>query len=162
MRSPPSLDFNPRTPLQSAIGPRRATTAPKQNFNPRTPLQSAIKLNQLAVPGLLISIHALHYRVRYKIDFSSRCSSLFQSTHSITECDTRSPIGWVTRRYFNPRTPLQSAITTNGPVTTTIIISIHALHYRVRFPKISPVVSSTFISIHALHYRVRWYGRGLP
>ena len=37
-------------------------------------------------------------------------AAIFQSTHSVTECDTskRSRLSWP--KYFNPRTPLQSAI----------------------------------------------------
>ena len=59
-----------------------------------------------------ISIHALHYRVRLGSSAHILLGQLFQSTHSITECDpclTR-----VSRfaNYFNPRTPLQSATAT--------------------------------------------------
>ena len=58
----------------------------------------------------------------------------FQSTHSITECDLSSIFcncKWC--KYFNPRTPLQSAIITFNTSHLISDISIHALHYRVRF-----------------------------
>ena len=127
--------FNPRTPLQSAIGhqgPQRPASPISIHalhyrvrshdryfldnvtnyFNPRTPLQSAILLSHMLPRSrVVISIHALHYRVRSiaLITFISG-HLIFQSTHSITECDV-SPAQYV-------RLPRQ--------------ISIHALHYRVR------------------------------
>ena len=58
-----------------------------------------------------ISIHALHYRVRFADDGHN---------------------AFVTH-HFNPRTPLQSAIGVLAlPYTCSQGISIHALHYRVR------------------------------
>ena len=36
------MDFNPRTPLQSAIVDHRVGGVLVANFNPRTPLQSAM------------------------------------------------------------------------------------------------------------------------
>ena len=84
-----------------------------------------------------ISIHALHYRVRpVNLDKADQ-SILFQSTHSITECDSRVTLNRLlpysfqsthsitecdilihTRLFsetnFNPRTPLQSATNANG------------------------------------------------
>ena len=80
-------------------------------FNPRTPLQSAIKDLDLDAHGFVISIHALHYRVR---------SPVFVAFH-------------VQLVYFNPRTPLQSAIQALRQQLRRSFISIHALHYRVRF-----------------------------
>ena len=56
-----------------------------------------------------ISIHALHYRVRPADDVPSIPIHPFQSTHSITECDSDNGSNW-----------------------TSWHISIHALHYRVR------------------------------
>ena len=57
--------FNPRTPLQSAIVTVKLTSTPKIYFNPRTPLQSAIPVTDTEYWALMV----------------------FQSTHSITECD---------------------------------------------------------------------------
>ena len=61
----------------------------RMHFNPRTPLQSAMLtplVNILILES--ISIHALHYRVRWWRFGQVQLRSL----------------------YFNPRTPLQSAI----------------------------------------------------
>ena len=104
---------------------------------------------------------------------------VFQSTHSITECDVNIRCihidDWY---YFNPRTPLQSAMPNWSPSALSASISIHALHYRVRsqdknFATEIDQFQSTHsitecdpsphfraylpfqISIHALHYRVR-------
>ena len=106
---------------------------------------------------LAISIHALHYRVR------SGFAGAFNPCVD----------------YFNPRTPLQSAMIAAYPDYNVRSISIHALHYRVRFaddghnafvthhfnPRTPlqsaigvlalPYTCSQGISIHALHYRVR-------
>ena len=102
----------------------------------------------------------------------------FQSTHSITECDSPVSTGQSSTWYFNPRTPLQSAIRTTGIRRFTVPISIHALHYRVRSLKLmicqlwkafqsthsitecdldvtDQSIVNAYISIHALHYRVR-------
>ena len=58
---------------------------------------------------------------------------LFQSTHSITECDPCDQISPRVRGHFNPRTPLQSAIISYSSRNDAFLhISIHALHYRVR------------------------------
>ena len=67
--------------------PDQTLTTSQAYFNPRTPLQSAILDTEL------LSVIAL-----------------FQSTHSITECDARTPSQCDLRPHFNPRTPLQSAI----------------------------------------------------
>ena len=56
-----------------------------------------------------ISIHALHYRVRLQATTGKSDPQPFQSTHSITECDPGGP------NYLD-----------------YLAISIHALHYRVR------------------------------
>ena len=64
---PISNHFNPRTPLQSAIVSVMRIHRLFLHFNPRTPLQSAI----------------LHIRV------PPTQPTLFQSTHSITECDRK-------------------------------------------------------------------------
>ena len=107
---------------------------------------------------LEISIHALHYRVRCagsprtgaevflfqsthsitECDFHAveiiPTNPIFQSTHSITECDR--PPGWPVDcggSYFNPRTPLQSAMLLLMVFSAKREISIHALHYRVRY-----------------------------
>ena len=83
----------------------------------------------------MISIHALHYRVRHRIRISFKHHfTTFQSTHSITECDEMDQEKFIAKAK----------------------ISIHALHYRVR-PEVSvtPTINDLSISIHALHYRVR-------
>ena len=130
-----SAYFNPRTPLQSAIIIHPPILHNPHHFNPRTPLQSAMAIGVMqAVSKAVISIHALRYRVR--LSFSSlllvviiisihalryrvRCCrswssnhslTRFQSTHSVTECDKLSSSYTSTCVYFNPRTPLQSAI----------------------------------------------------
>ena len=58
---------------------------------------------------------------------------VFQSTHSITECDFEHRISRV----------------------VVGVISIHALHYRVRRRRLLGDSDHVWISIHALHYRVR-------
>ena len=103
--------FNPRTPLQSATLNYRQADDHHAHFNPRTPLQSATVNHMANFVGQRISIHALHYRVRpVKSLFAATFDIVFQSTHSITECDA---------------TPLDAP---GGGLQ----ISIHALHYRVR------------------------------
>ena len=57
--------------------------------------------------------------------------------------------------YFNPRTPLQSAMTNLLQQAFTVFISIHALRYRVRSTVRTVILHESGISIHALHYRVR-------
>ena len=132
------MNFNPRTPLQSAIPSFDGIKVPTHYFNPRTPLQSAIlsppilpatersfqsthSITECDRSGTFtftikvsnISIHALHYRVRWQITATrTRRRKPFQSTHSITECDGKTETNTFTVRY----------------------ISIHALHYRVRSP----------------------------
>ena len=114
--------FNPRTPLQSAIEIRwypLASNEPFQsthsitecdsksndviptglNFNPRTPLQSAILRGFFFFWGT-ISIHALHYRVRSKHKFFTLSKILFQSTHSITECDPLTLCGMMVQSHI--------------------------------------------------------------
>ena len=60
-----------------------------------------------------ISIHALHYRVRPgDVAISTAYYIIFQSTHSITECDALRWPQAVQVSHFNPRTPLQSATAT--------------------------------------------------
>ena len=111
---------------------------------------------------------------------SGSSGSIFQSTHSITECDPSEPDRYLCnfrisihalhyrvrpsasgsslcrKTYFNPRTPLQSA-TARYEFADVIeyAISIHALHYRVRRCLTSSALRRGAISIHALHYRVR-------
>ena len=58
------VDFNPRTPLQSAIINMIKLLSLSIHFNPRTPLQSAM----IAKATFWLT-------------------TTFQSTHSITECD---------------------------------------------------------------------------
>ena len=82
---------------------------------------------------LSISIHALHYRVRQILIRPLLIVSTFQSTHSITECDAITATSVVTTvKNFNPRTPLQSATQDECGCSPASLISIHALHYRVR------------------------------
>ncbi len=90
-----------------------ASYSPKSSsyFNPRTPLQSAMAfVVQQFAPKLRISIHALRYRVRSDPQYHNPDGSIFQSTHSVTECDFFSAVLTLSPNYFNPRTPLQSAI----------------------------------------------------
>ena len=148
--------FNPRTPLQSATQSWPWLGLFVIYFNPRTPLQSATDLDQALADRLNISIHALHYRVRR--DYRYRCChdcQKFQSTHSITECDSGRMRLFSRQSNFNPRTPLQSATLADDEAFGRHLISIHALHYRVRriYPRAKRMAGK--ISIHALHYRVR-------
>ena len=112
---------------------RRIIQRQREHFNPRTPLQSATFDLAYVLSPWAISIHALHYRVRLVVKVLLLTGlTVFQSTHSITECD------------------LILLCSCNYGA-----ISIHALHYRVR-PKLTIIVHTRpKISIHALHYRVR-------
>ena len=111
---------------------------------------------ELASNQITISIHALHYRVRpFAPEQIRLLLPIFQSTHSITECDHRQSLRLVAQGHFNPRTPLQSATATRSAKGRGWIISIHALHYRVRHAYLSKSYDLYRISIHALHYRVR-------
>ena len=59
---------------------------------------------------------------------------VFQSTHSVTECDENKKYSdQLAHDHFNPRTPLQSAITHRPLKQRLVEISIHALRYRVRY-----------------------------
>ena len=128
----------------------------------------------------MISIHALHYRVRHRIRISFKHHfTTFQSTHSITECDEMDQEKFIAKAkisihalhyrvrlliflYFILTLIFQSthSITECDITLATQLkrekISIHALHYRVR-PEVSvtPTINDLSISIHALHYRVR-------
>ena len=84
---------------------------------------------------LVISIHALRYRVRYEWRKQRNLADPFQSTHSVTECDSQ-------------------ALT---QVLENKSISIHALRYRVRSTVVAEGRRQLIISIHALRYRVRYY-----
>ena len=78
------------------------------NFNPRTPLQSATAV-------LVDGDHLI---------------AQFQSTHSITECDSNDLVtSNRERRYFNPRTPLQSATTlvSASSLMSTLFQSTHSI-----------------------------------
>ena len=102
--------FNPRTPLQSAI----------IHFYPASsirPFQSTHSITECDIGVISTTI--------------ARCR-LFQSTHSITECDSSFFRRSSDLCHFNPRTPLQSAISIVVWIRNWIKISIHALHYRVR------------------------------
>ena len=117
------------------------------DFNPRTPLQSAIKAYCNVSREICISIHALRYRVRCSI-FRRRVSQRrnfnprtpLQSAILVIVTDNA-----VLKTDFNPRTPLQSAIYGTGKTVGLIIsISIHALRYRVRSLIASQIVDVTF------------------
>ena len=103
--------FNPRTPLQSAMIRQNISDAcePFQSTHSITECDDFI--DRVKADARKISIHALHYRVRSERRPScDGATPGFQSTHSITECDKGSFLNMVTHTYFNPRTPLQSAI----------------------------------------------------
>ena len=89
------------------------------HFNPRTPLQSATVINSKLSVRSVISIHALHYRVRRDFVNTGKVFNVFQSTHSITECDQIFAKAITIGGHFNPRTPLQSATANfrNSPST---------------------------------------------
>ena len=151
--------FNPRTPLQSAITSVWLETGRRNHFNPRTPLQSAIPGGHRIKASKGISIHALHYRVR--------CGQNAFNRPTFDNFNPRTPLQSAIRatgrwqgsgRHFNPRTPLQSAISRIIKNKVALIsISIHALHYRVRFVDSVWAIPRKDISIHALHYRVRFF-----
>ena len=126
--------FNPRTPLQSAIGSNPHSIVKFiAYFNPRTPLQSAM-LKGISLPSFLyISIHALHYRVRFYQDLNKDGHIGFQSTHSITECDI----------------PGSKLIFGSGKFQST-----HSITECDAYPEFT-TGGAKWISIHALHYRVR-------
>ena len=102
----------------------------------------------------------------------------FQSTHSITECDTLAHAGERPAPHFNPRTPLQSAtsclrgtwktctfqsnqsITESEPTTGDLALKNGYFNPRTPLQSATGSVSDETlskppISIHALHYRVR-------
>ena len=124
--------FKPCTPLQSAIRFTAINRGQDSHFNPRTPLQSAILHDHPQFRWVDISIHALHCRVRCELTAKVDAWKQFQSTHSITECDQSGYLQSPQGRYFNPRTPLQSAMLIDSQRYLVLLISIHALHYRVR------------------------------
>ena len=152
------LNFNPRTPLQSATCELRLGPSIMLHFNPRTPLQSATQTLSL-----------------YDID-----TKIFQSTHSITECDNqcyfivygnelhfnpRTPLQSATRFFrpvqkslsnFNPRTPLQSATRLGycAPRSGASFQSTHSIT-ECDGEQLAESTDKIPISIHALHYRVR-------
>ena len=94
-RPNPSLLAWDRTEFQSTHSITECDYAPDafkrdyQHFNPRTPLQSATTGVSPLMALVPISIHALHYRVRPEfIPATAPEAPSFQSTHSITECDS--------------------------------------------------------------------------
>ena len=126
-----------------------------QYFNPRTPLQSATAEVSPSSSTILISIHALHYRVRHSVTSTylqrstfqsthsiTECDSIcltlmqkcltFQSTHSITECGMNVPPIIVRRRVFQSTHSITECGFVWNQMLDMQIISIHALHYRVR------------------------------
>ena len=85
--------------------------------------------------------------------------SVFQSTHSITECDwttsTTGGGGTISIHALHYRVRLQA----DAKLAREVGISIHALHYRVRFKEVNKCYKIGGISIHALHYRVRFLAK---
>ena len=83
------INFNPRTPLQSAMVAIKAVKLTLRDFNPRTPLQSAIRW-PLPLPFFVaLRFQSTHSITECDITKTPRgpVMFLFQSTHSITECD---------------------------------------------------------------------------
>ena len=82
----------------------RYTGIDKHNFNPRTPLQSAMTLRRMVtkVAMLFQSTHSVTECDQQWSPFERR-GQLFQSTHSVTECDRK--ILW-----FKPKIQLFYAI----------------------------------------------------
>ena len=130
--------FNPRTPLQSAMWSQGTTDTPVDYFNPRTPLQSAMNRLLIALAKSLV----------------------FQSTHSITECD------WADERIrtfggnFNPRTPLQSAMWAwlSGNCNLPLFQSTHSITECDKEQMVSGATPMTFQSTHSITECDR-YGR---
>ena len=96
------MRYAPEQPASDATG----------HFNPRTPLQSA--MDELDVDKLhdrAISIHALHYRVRYNAWLPVAVDSSYFNPR--TPLQSAIPLLFRVKSrvfHFNPRTPLQSAI----------------------------------------------------
>ena len=103
-----------------------------QYFNPRTPLQSATAEVSPSSSTILISIHALHYRVRHSVTSTYLQRSTFQSTHSITECDSICLTLMQKCLTFQSTHSITECDKGCSATSAAIIISIHALHYRVR------------------------------
>ena len=82
------LEFQSTHSITECDGLRCRRAACKYYFNPRTPLQSATRCLAVNGTGPSISIHALHYRVRLLSRQNWVLIKQFQSTHSITECDS--------------------------------------------------------------------------
>ncbi len=174
--------FNPRTLWKSATIGSDEITNKSSYFNPRTLWKSATLDLSRILNGFAISIYALYERVRRTVSWKILPHNLFQSTHSMKECDYKQVLDWVESLYFNPRTLWKSAtsiLTTPltrwyvfqsthsmkecDPIHKTLhcvsVISIHALYERVRRMIIEHTKSSCMISIHALYERVRRYDR---
>ena len=158
--------------------PNDGGISPQYHFNPRTPLQSAIFRTSCGKLWVSISIHALHYRVRswlasittkspdisihalhYRVRLGDKLiiphATIFQSTHSITECDRRSCNATCNVASFQSTHSITECDGACISISSSLRISIHALHYRVRFHGILNIQRRFIISIHALHYRVR-------
>ena len=56
-------------------------------FNPRISLTECDEITEEQIDEICISIHALPHRMRRSQAASEVCFMLFQSTHSLTECD---------------------------------------------------------------------------
>ena len=87
---------------------------------------------------------------------------LFQSTHSMKECDSNPVHISPCKIYFNPRTLWKSATVLFFFLShKSRKISIHALYERVRL--LAKLKSNPYflISIHALYERVRHTGTGM-
>ena len=110
----------------------RIDQSPPVDFNPRTLWKSATTDVMQTWRFEIISIHALYERVRQKHLKNMASSRIFQSTHSMKECD----LEWRLRKSiylnFNPRTLWKSATFCHVTDNIFIVISIHALYERVR------------------------------
>ena len=82
----------------------------------------------------VISIHALPHRMRRLVQNGGNGTALFQSTHSLTECDAPFLTPCRVWAYFNPRTPSQNA---------TAKITNFFLFPSISYPYCTPPLSKT-------------------
>ena len=94
--------------------------------------------------------------MRHFIPVVPKTALKFQSTHSITECDPLPLPAANVPGYFNPRTPLQSA-TARRMISANSLKSFQSTHSITECdnPDLAKPTFTNVISIHALHYRVR-------
>ena len=126
------------------------------NFNPRTPSQNATHCVYSISPFENISIHALPHRMRLAGRYALAAAGIFQSTHSLTECDG---MAWqllaVLRHISIHALPHRMRRWLEKYQNIILKISIHALPHRMRRTSTSPKGGWLGISIHALPHRMR-------